>query len=183
MVLSKLEFQTLPGGEVEVRPLEGLPFVLQEENKEFINEFIEVLSCCYTEALAALEDEYKKSRLNTTYFRFLIVRRFIKCNFANLDNKLDINNEGKFLFEYVTCPMAGECKLYKIVCNPTFNSTLSKRQLEIAKMYVDGKTSEQIASELYLSTYTVKAHRGQIYEKLGIHSIIELSKYMSSWKN
>jgi LuxR family maltose regulon positive regulatory protein len=47
---------------------------------------------------------------------------------------------------------------------------LSRREVEVLRHIAAGLTNQQIAAELYLSLYTVKAHARTIYDKLGAHS-------------
>ena len=47
---------------------------------------------------------------------------------------------------------------------------LSERELEVLELIAQGLTNAQIASRLTLSMNTVKAHTGNIYGKLGVHS-------------
>jgi LuxR family maltose regulon positive regulatory protein len=45
---------------------------------------------------------------------------------------------------------------------------LSKRELEVLQFIAQGLTNQEIATRLYLSLYTVKAHARNIYSKLGV---------------
>ena len=56
-------------------------------------------------------------------------------------------------------------------------SFLTHRQCEVLQLLSEGKTTCQIASHLQVSVKTVETYRQQIMEKLGIHSIAELTKY------
>jgi len=47
---------------------------------------------------------------------------------------------------------------------------LSKRELDVLELIAQGLTNREIASRLYLSLNTVKAHTRNIYGKLGVHS-------------
>lgn len=51
---------------------------------------------------------------------------------------------------------------------------LSKRELQVLRLIIDGKANKVIAGELTLSPKTVEAHRAAIMRKLGVHSIAEL---------
>ncbi|MFN4007146.1 MAG: LuxR C-terminal-related transcriptional regulator [Chitinophagaceae bacterium] len=51
---------------------------------------------------------------------------------------------------------------------------LTKREKEIIALIAAGKTSKEIAAQLYLSELTVKTHRKNISEKLGTKSIADL---------
>jgi LuxR family maltose regulon positive regulatory protein len=47
---------------------------------------------------------------------------------------------------------------------------LSKREIEVLQHIAAGLTNREIATRLYLSLYTVKAHARSIYDKLDAHS-------------
>jgi LuxR family maltose regulon positive regulatory protein len=47
---------------------------------------------------------------------------------------------------------------------------LSERELEVLALFAEGLTNQEIASRLFLSLNTVKAHSRNIYGKLGVHS-------------
>jgi LuxR family maltose regulon positive regulatory protein len=47
---------------------------------------------------------------------------------------------------------------------------LSERELEVLQLNAGGLTNREIASRLFLSLNTVKAHTRNIYGKLGVHS-------------
>ncbi len=51
---------------------------------------------------------------------------------------------------------------------------LSSRELEVMKMYIDGKCGKAIASDLNISPKTVNVHRSHILEKMQVRSMIEL---------
>jgi DNA-binding CsgD family transcriptional regulator len=55
-----------------------------------------------------------------------------------------------------------------------FESLLTARECEVACHLLRGSTSGQIADMLHISPSTVKVHCRNIYEKLKIHSRIEL---------
>ena len=47
---------------------------------------------------------------------------------------------------------------------------LSDRELDVLKLIAEGLTNQEIASNLYLSLNTVKAHTRNIYGKLNVNS-------------
>lgn len=51
---------------------------------------------------------------------------------------------------------------------------LSDRERQVADLVAEGKTSSEIAEQLFISKRTVDIHRGHIFEKLGIKSIANL---------
>lgn len=54
---------------------------------------------------------------------------------------------------------------------------LTRRELEILQLIVDGKSNKEIAAQLDLSTNTVAVHRANIMDALGIHKTAELVVY------
>ena len=54
---------------------------------------------------------------------------------------------------------------------------LSDRERQVLKLVAEGKTSQQIADELFLSVNTVQTHRSHIMEKLGLHNRTDLIRY------
>ena len=54
---------------------------------------------------------------------------------------------------------------------------LTNRQQQILQLLAEGKSTKQMALELYVSTKTIEANRRQIMEKLNMHSVAELTKY------
>jgi len=59
--------------------------------------------------------------------------------------------------------------------HPVYN--LSEREVEVTRLIVNGLTSIEIADKLFLSEHTVKTHRKNIFRKLGINSISQLSAF------
>ena len=47
---------------------------------------------------------------------------------------------------------------------------LSERELEVLQLLAEGLTNQEIATRLYLSVNTVKAHTRNIYGKLAVHN-------------
>lgn len=53
---------------------------------------------------------------------------------------------------------------------------LSKREIEISELLVNGKSAKEISEQLFLSILTVYKHVQNVYKKMKVKSIIELSK-------
>ena len=152
-----------------------------ERDSSLVKDALDVIRECYPDAYKALMECYKKSSGNIPYFQFLMVNRFCKCNFGNLDStKKDIDACGRFCFERVGCPMRGECKHENVICNPKFNSRLSDAELRVMKLVYEGCTNEEIADRLYLSPHTVKNHIKSVYAKLSIHEKSEFIRYANN---
>jgi len=54
---------------------------------------------------------------------------------------------------------------------------LTEREREILRLVAEGRTNQEIADLLVLSTSTVQTHRANVMAKLGLHSRTELIKY------
>ena len=54
---------------------------------------------------------------------------------------------------------------------------LSEREMEIYRMIVEGKSINEIASQLYISSKTVSTHKSHLLAKLGLKNIAELVRY------
>jgi LuxR family transcriptional regulator len=61
-----------------------------------------------------------------------------------------------------------------------FNS-LSKREKEIIKLIVDGNSSYNISSELFISVHTVNNHRKNIVRKLDVKCLSELIRFATAF--
>ena len=182
MELKSIEFYSTPSGEVMVKKAgEPLKKYL-EGDVELTSQMIEVISEFYTEAFHALCEVYTKSEANTRYFEYLIVHRFIRCNFGEYDNVHDIDHTGVFRFEHVKCPLRGECKHCEIICSPKFNSKLTEREHEVMRLYYDSFSSNDIAERLYISIKTVEKHKSNVLKKLGLHSHAEFNRYAARHK-
>jgi len=140
-------------------------------------ELLERSETFYPEQAEALKKEYAKSSANKPYYDFLRARRIINCCFGENDRQPDVDQFGNYNFEMVKCPLIAECKYFKIICQPKFDSTLSARELEVMKKYYENCKTETIAEDLFLSIHTVKNHRRNALQKLGLHSLIEFKDY------
>lgn len=173
--MNGIEFYSIDG-ELWYLTSDGKNERFDESNTDIIAMLIERMIECYPDAYNALAKFYEKSALNVHYYRYLIARRFCKCNFGELDTT-EMDSSSSFKFEKVRCPLRGECPLEGIVCMPKFNSQLSKKELEVMKQVFQGLSNEEIAERLFLSPYTVKNHIKSVYAKLGIHEKSEFIQY------
>lgn len=53
---------------------------------------------------------------------------------------------------------------------------LSSRELQVAMMILDGQRTQDISDSLSLSPKTISTYRQRIYEKLGVHTDVELTR-------
>ena len=54
---------------------------------------------------------------------------------------------------------------------------LTEREREVLQLLAEGKSTKEIALHLHVSAKTVESNRRNIMDKLGIHSVAELTKY------
>lgn len=54
---------------------------------------------------------------------------------------------------------------------------LSKRELQVATLLAEGKTAPEIADLLHISPSTVDVHRSNLMRKLGVHHVVDLTKF------
>jgi DNA-binding NarL/FixJ family response regulator len=98
------------------------------------------------------------------------VRGYLLKNAANLDlgSAIDRAASGDFVLD---------SQLPKPGRSDGRACELSRRELEILQLIVDGKSNKEIAADLSLSENTVGAHRANIMRELGIHKTAELVVY------
>lgn len=172
-----VEFYTFDN-ELWYRSDDGTCKQLTENDTEMIQRILSTVRERYPSAYAALEQKYKKSSANVSYFRYLMVRRFCKCNFGKADTTaVDIDNSAICHFEKVDCPLRGECKFEGVICYPQLNTKISEAEMRVMKLVYEGLSNEQISEQLYLSPNTVKNEIKSVYCKLGIHHRCEFVKY------
>jgi len=56
-------------------------------------------------------------------------------------------------------------------------NTLSLREKEVLKMLVEGRQNREIAEALFITTSTVKTHRNNVMQKLGVHDLAGLVRF------
>lgn len=94
-------------------------------------------------------------------------------------------DETFFENENIICPTWSEEKIVNVInkkinrisdINSTHNE-LSKREIDVLKLIVNGYINKEIADKLNISINTVLTHRKNITSKLGIKSVSGLSVY------
>ncbi len=173
MKLCNVEFYVTPSGQIMIESEEHGLKIYETEDRWFTEFMLENISNFFPEAYKALSEIYAPSKLNRSYYEYLIVHRFIRCNLSEYDNRKDIDHNGIFRLEFVKCPLRGECKACDIICNPKFNSKLSAREESVMKLYYQSISTEEIADRLFISIETVKKHKRNSLQKLGLHSLTE----------
>lgn len=80
------------------------------------------------------------------------------------------------------CPRVSEIVLndyVSLLSDPRRSSDdiLTPREREVLQLVAEGNTTKEIAAKLTVSVKTIDSHREHIKDKLGIHTIAELTKY------
>ena len=151
--------------------------VAEHERDNIITPVITMMELDYPEALKALQCEYKKSANYRSYYEYRIVNRFLRCNCGEIDNKLDIDADGGFHFEYVACPLRGDCSLENVVCTPKYNTNISDSEMRVMELLFLKKSREEIAEQLYLSLHTVNNHIRHVLKRLNLRKEAEFIDY------
>jgi DNA-binding CsgD family transcriptional regulator len=55
---------------------------------------------------------------------------------------------------------------------------ISKRELEVLRLVIQGKSNRDIDTALFISLPTVKRHLANIFEKFGVHNRLQLINYL-----
>ncbi len=119
------------------------------------------------------DKHYVKSMLEAGADGYL----FKNCTYSELINAIESVYQGrKYLSDEITDILIdhyldNEKNKHEIV------SELTDRELEVLKLYAQGKTTRDISKELFISIKTVGTHKQHIMEKLNIKSIVDMIKY------
>ena len=128
-----------------------------------------------------IKDKYKNVKviILTMYTQKSFIEEIIKIG---IDGCLLKNNTGEELIEAIDRVHSGKSYYDQI---QSFYSKeeevkkykLSEREIEIIRALSNGRTSTQIAEDLFISPHTVKTHRKNILKKLNLHNSTDLMKY------
>lgn len=174
---ANIEFYSTPEGDVMVKPMNGPVKVLQDTDREIIQSMLQLINDRYPGAFAALSELYSRSSMNRSYYEYMMVHRFCRCNFGSFDTlQLDIDLRGNLHVEQVSCPLrnTADCKLCGVVCSPVLNTKLTTQEQNILELIASGMTNQQIADEMNISVFTVIRHRNNMRARLGVNNTAEL---------
>lgn len=71
--------------------------------------------------------------------------------------------------------------LEEILAKEAPGQELTPREREVLQLIAEGKSSRDIAKELDVSVKTVDNHRQSMMNKLGLHSVADITKYAIRW--
>lgn len=92
--------------------------------------------------------------------------QFSACNFSTKDGSPDIDDDGNFIVERVSCPVRHTCK--RSTCKAQVSGKLSAREIQVIALFVKGYSEEEIGERLFISKSTVHNHTSHIYTKLNL---------------
>jgi two-component system response regulator NreC len=98
---------------------------------------------------------------------------------ADLINAIRAVSDGKAFFSPAISKMLVEDYIRRLEQRGVEDSyeLLTTREREILQLLAEGKSNKEVAAMLNLSLYTVETHRGNILQKLNLHSVPELILY------
>jgi len=98
---------------------------------------------------------------------------------ADLINAVRAVTEGKSFFSPAISKMMMEDHMRELRERQIEDSyeLLTTREREVLQLLAEGKSNKEVAAVLNLSLYTVETHRGNILQKLDLHSGAELILY------
>jgi len=98
---------------------------------------------------------------------------------ADLINAIRVVTEGKAFFSPAISKMLVDDYVLRLQQRGVEDSyeLLTTREREILQLLAEGKSNKEVANILSLSLYTVETHRGNILQKLNLHSVPELILY------
>jgi len=143
-----------------------------KEKHPLTNTIWNAIKVNYPTAFDAMLELYSRAY----NYKYLMVRRFLKCNLGKNDHIIDFDGTS-FNLELISCPLRGECKHEGIICKPKFNSRLTRSEEAILRLIAQHKTDKEIADELFNSPLTIETHRKHILKKLGLKNKGQLIAY------
>lgn len=97
----------------------------------------------------------------------------------DLINAVKAVSEGKSFFSPAVSKVLAEDYMRQMQEHGVDDSfeLLTTREREILQLFAEGKSNKEVANLLNLSLYTVETHRGNIFQKLNLHSTADLILY------
>ena len=171
--MAKIEFYTTPEGVVYYKQDNGDARRLTRFCREIIDPMLLIIENNFPSAYADLRMLYpsrNNSETSKLTQRYMIVERFVRCNFGEYDLLTNDYDNGILHFEMVHCPLrGGYCPYENKICNPTGKDVkLSRLEHEVASLYVNGVTFDKIASQLNKKPNTIKTVLNRLKSKLSL---------------
>lgn len=140
----------------------------------FTSEILEEIKE-HPEAEEALTIFFKKSIPNKRHFEYLITHQFLCCRFGDYNHETeDIDEQGYFHKEHVTCAIRANCPMGRKVCTAERTKVLTKSQKEVVQMLYNGLSKDEIADVRCVERCTIDKIIYLAMKKTGVHSVREL---------
>ena len=140
---------------------------LRPTDRDAVGFMMELIRNAFPEALMALEQFASESHKNLHFHEFVIVDRFIRCNFGEADFlHPDIDDLGLLHFEEVRCPLRGYCKDEGVICKPRPHIGINKEEEKVVSLYANGLLPGEIAKQVGKSESTCKKHINNVVHRL-----------------
>ena len=174
---------------IEFLRTQDLSIVYQYKQDEYVpitpsdpivKQLADKISEEYPEAYDFLDATYSKSRADERKHRFDIVMAFLSCNCGGVDDRMDIDDTGRFNFEPSNCPSLF-CKGRGIVCGAKFRHHMTKRQEETMRLYVGyirlgcsyDEARSMVAERMGISPATVDTNKRDAFDRECVNSMAE----------
>ncbi len=178
----------------EIKEIGG-NFTFQIVHPEDLPACMQLLKVAW-EFVAQLPTDLKHTHICNFYYRVIKKNGTVikaQLQVVNVEKDLDENIlvTANFITDITHLSLSSEVKLTIVDTNTNtcLSATalqtnlykvppiLTKREVEILRMFIKGYSSRKIAEELVISYYTVRTHRKNILEKFGKKNTAELVSY------
>ena len=139
-------------------------------------ELTRIIKEKYPSTKVIIVTSYKSEEIILASFICGAVGYVAKNNFNNeLKDIIKMVMNGEFHLDleiakmaFSSLPTPNVSNLDNLYENKKLKNVLTQRELEVLKLLTDGKTNQEIAKEIIISTNTAKAHVGSILTKLNV---------------
>ena len=102
---------------------------------------------------------------------------FKNCTYHQLITAIKTVFDGKkYLSDEITEKLIDDY-LDKETSNNNHNKKLTNRELEVLKLFCEGKSTREISEQIFVSIKTVGTHKQHILEKLNLKTTVDMIKY------
>ena len=134
------------------------------------------------DVIAGIRDKDSDARIliNTMHEEIWFIKNLIQCGVdgilfksvdsARISEAIQAVLQGKSYY----CPYAEHVRAQMKNADERKREELTLRELDVLKRISEGKSTQEIAQELCLSTNTVDTHRRHLLEKLGARNVADL---------
>ncbi|MEJ2627736.1 MAG: response regulator transcription factor [bacterium] len=100
------------------------------------------------------------------------------CAFRELKEAIHLVRQNQiYLSPKITGTILHDYRKQLLEKDQSVFNVLTQREREVLQLLAEGKSTKQVAGELYISAKTVETHRQHIMDKLSVYNLPELVKY------